>query len=75
MKKDMEFHYKIGEHLRAERKRSGYTQFELAEDAGISINALGHYERGEKSMTINNLNLILNVLGLPLSEFFENCGY
>ncbi|MDO8713704.1 MAG: helix-turn-helix domain-containing protein [Polynucleobacter sp.] len=46
----------LGLRLRAERKRLGYTQVELAKLAGLSIVTYQQYERGEYEPKLNVLN-------------------
>uniref|UniRef100_UPI00403F279E helix-turn-helix domain-containing protein n=1 Tax=Paenibacillus sp. FSL k6-2145 TaxID=2976834 RepID=UPI00403F279E len=61
----------IGEGIRIERNRSGLSQRELAEQAGVHKNFIGLIERGEKAPTVITLNRICNALGIGIGDFFQ----
>ncbi len=66
----------LGNNIRAERFRMGYTQEELAEKSGFHRTYIGDVERGEKNITINNCAIIANTLCLSLSDLIrkaESC--
>lgn len=66
----------LGNNIRAERFRMGYTQEELAEKSGFHRTYIGDVERGAKNITINNCAIIATALCLPLSDLIskaENC--
>ena len=60
------------------RKRSGLTQLELAEMAGVGKNMVYELEKGKQSIQLDNLLKILLVLNIeltfqsPLRESFLN---
>ena len=60
------------------RKRSGLTQLELAEMAGVGKNMVYELEKGKQSIRLDNLLKILLVLNIeltfqsPLRESFLN---
>ena len=62
---------KYGERVRQLRKRSGLTQEELAELAGLHQTYIGVVERGEKNISLMNIERIAKSLGVSLSEFFS----
>jgi len=49
------------------RKRSGLTQIELAEMAGVGKNMVYELEKGKKSIRLDNLLRILKVLNIDLT--------
>ncbi|MDE7313423.1 MAG: helix-turn-helix domain-containing protein [Eubacterium sp.] len=44
---------KVGARIRQNRKTKGWSQDELAKRCGISMNFLGHIERGTKKMSLD----------------------
>jgi transcriptional regulator with XRE-family HTH domain len=65
----------LGNNIRAERFKMGYTQEELAEKSGFHRTFIGDVERGVKNITINNCAIIAAVLCLPLSELIRNAEH
>lgn len=63
---------KIGEKLRHLRKESGLTQEELANRAYLTKGFISQLERDLTSPSIATLKSILDVLGLPLADFFRD---
>lgn len=49
------------------RKRSGLTQFELAEMSGVGKNMVYELESGRQSVRLDNLLKILDVLNIELT--------
>lgn len=60
----------LGKTLRTIRKQKGMTQEKLAFEAGLHPTYIGQIERGEKNITITNLKIIVDCLGINLSELF-----
>ena len=61
----------LGDRLRYFRKLKGFTNYEhLAYDLGISRSQYGKYENGG-NIKFTTLCKILNHLGIPLEEFFN----
>lgn len=58
----------LGQRIRAFRKLKGFTQEELAEQSGVSLDVLGAVERGNRRAEDQILNKIANVLGISLTE-------
>ncbi len=62
--------------IRFHRKRSGLTQLELAEMAGVGKNLVYELENGKQSIRLDNLIKVLHVLNInldfqsPLRESF-----
>lgn len=62
---------RLGERIRRLRKLKGMSQEQLAEIAGIHTNYVGQVERGEKNLTIDTLQKIVEGLGVTLEELFR----
>ena len=62
----------IGERLRSYRNQKGWSQEELAEQAGLHATYIGQLERGEKNATIESVSKVACALGVSLSQLFEN---
>ncbi|MNN73022.1 HTH-type transcriptional regulator SinR [compost metagenome] len=58
----------LAKRIRAFRKLKGYTQQELAERSGVSLDILGAVERGNRRAEDQILNKIADVLGVTLTE-------
>lgn len=56
----------------AVRKEKHITQEELAKKLGISLNAVGRYERGERDPQFLTACKIAQVLDAPLDRFVPN---
>ena len=59
---------RIGEMIREVRKKKGFSQEELAEAVGTKHSEIGRLERGERNITVRNLEKIAHALGM---DFFE----
>lgn len=57
----------LGAAIRAERKRIGVTQRELAMTAGVGLRYLIELERGKPTARMEGMFRVLQVLGLRLS--------
>ena len=64
----------LGKRIRAERRRQDLTQEKLAEMAEISDSFIGHIERGGRTLSIETLAKLANVLNLSVEYiiFGEN---
>lgn len=45
---------------------SDYSASEISQRAGLSINVLGKYMRGETMITFGNMIAVCNILGIPV---------
>ncbi|UOE57312.1 helix-turn-helix domain-containing protein [Cytobacillus oceanisediminis] len=61
----------IGEAIRIERERNGFTQAILAEESGLHHNFIGLVERGEKTLTVISLHKICLALGIGMSDLLQ----
>ena len=61
----------VAERIRVLREKAGYSQNHLAERAGVSQSHLRRVELGESKISVDNLQLICDALGVSLKEFFD----
>lgn len=61
---------KFGARVRQLRKTRRWTQEKLAEKAGMEYKHLGAIERGEKNVTINNIERIAHGLAVEPHQLF-----
>jgi len=59
---------KIGDNIRAARKRTGYSQEEFAEIAGFSRSYYTEIETGKRNISILNLIKIIEALNVDPNE-------
>ncbi len=62
---------KIGKFISASRKNNGLTQKQLAEELGVSINAVSKWERGLNLPDASLMKELCMILGITLNELFE----
>ena len=60
----------LGTRIRQLRKIKGWTQEVLAEKAGMDYKYLGAIERGEKNLTLANVEKIAKGLGVEVYQLF-----
>lgn len=65
---------KLGNAIRERRKAKGWSQEELAFQAGLDRTYIGSIERGERNIAALNLVKIANVLGVKAAELLEELG-
>ena len=59
--------FRLAKRLRAERAIRNLSQEQLAGLAGMHRTYLGSIERGERNVSIDNIQLLAEVLGLDIS--------
>lgn len=59
---------RFGRRLRKLRKQRGWTQVQMAEQFGLDRSYLADAERGERNISIVNLEVIARGFGLTLSR-------
>ena len=64
---------KLGNAIRERRKAKGWSQEELAFQAGLDRTYIGSVERGERNIAALNLVKIAEVLGVGVGELVEGC--
>lgn len=65
---------KFGERIRGERIKQNLSQEKLASKAGLHRTYIGMIERGEKNITLENIERIAKALKLNISDIFKNLG-
>ena len=68
---DFKFLQQLGQCIRAERKRNGFTQEALADAAGIHKNSISLIERGLKAPTVITMQKLCSAFGISLGDFFQ----
>ncbi len=61
---------KLGRNVKYARARKGYTQAEVAELTGYSVQHLSHIENGTTKMSIDFMIALANTLEVSLDELF-----
>ncbi|WP_053228607.1 helix-turn-helix domain-containing protein [Paenibacillus chitinolyticus] len=61
---------RIGQRVRDLRKERNLSQEQLGELAGVHFSYIGGLERGQKNISLLNLDKIAQSLDVPLSELF-----
>ena len=62
----------IHKKIRKTRKLKQWSQEEMAEKLGMSINGYAKIERGETCVIHQNLQRIVGILGLTLADLFKD---
>lgn len=58
--------------LKKKREKTGLTQEQVAEKAGMARATYGHIESGERGVTVANAKKLSSVLGFHWTIFFED---
>lgn len=61
---------RFGERIRELRKQKNLTQEQLADKARLHYTYIGTVERGEKNISMKNIEKVAKGLGVSLAEFF-----
>lgn len=61
----------FADRVRARRKELGLSQEELADRAEVHRTFIGHVERAESNVSIDNIARISEALGVPASELLR----
>lgn len=72
MKNHSQVLIRFGSRVREIRQKNGFSQEVLALKAGVHRTYIGMIERGEKNITLENIEKISRALDVPLSKLFEN---
>ncbi len=65
----------LGNAIRKARLEQGLSQEALADNAGIDRSHMGKIERGERNVTILNIERIAGALNNKISILLENTGH
>jgi len=61
----------VGNRIRELRKAKGWTQEQLAEAAGLHYSYIGGVERGDRNISLETLEKIINAFKVPAVEIFK----
>jgi transcriptional regulator with XRE-family HTH domain len=64
----------VGRRIRELREARGLSLKSLAEQCGLSLNAISRIERGESSATVASLHRLAAALEAPITAFFGNAS-
>ena len=62
---------RFGENVRAARLRRGWTQEDLAHEAGLSVVQVSRVERGVREVRLTTLTRLVGALKVPPSELLD----
>lgn len=65
---------RVGERLKILRKYKGYTQGELGEKVDLPQSYIGGIERGEKNISLETLEKLIQALDIGPEEVFASMG-
>lgn len=71
---------RFGHYLRRLRKAKGFSQESFADHCGFDRTYIGGIERGERNVSLRNIEVIARALNMTISEFMQgvevedNCG-
>lgn len=66
---------KFGKQVRKIREEQGISQEELGALCKLHRTYIGMIERGEKNLTLENIEKVAKALGTPIHKFFKSIGY
>ena len=67
----METRVEFGQRIQELRKLKGWSQEGFANECGLDRTYIGGVERGERNVSLDNIALIAETLGVSLSELFD----
>lgn len=62
---------KFGVKVKALRKEKGWSQEKLAEETGFHRTYIGMVERGERNLSLKNVEIFANVFSISISKLLE----
>lgn len=74
MKKNTSPELALGESVRRARQAREISQEQLAFETGLHRTYIGSIERGERNVSLKNIVLIANALGMTASELLDHAG-
>src|SRR3990172_8354319 len=70
-KKKVRSSREIGQSMKRRRRELGISQGRLAEILGVTYQQVQRYENGLNKLNVENIQVIADVLSVPVSHFFE----
>jgi transcriptional regulator with XRE-family HTH domain len=61
----------LGQRIRSLRRKKGWRQLDLAEQAGINENYVSDLELGRKEVCLNTIKALASAFGMSISEFMK----
>ncbi len=71
VKKRIKTSKEIGEKIKRWRRELGISQEKLAEMLGVTYQQVQRYENGTNKLNVENIQVVADVLSVPVSYFFE----
>lgn len=65
---------RFGARVRELRRAKGLTQEDLADASGLDRSYVGSLERGERNVSLRNIEKIAKALGVPVARLFRSPG-
>jgi len=65
---------KLSKFIKTKRKKTGLTQVELAERAGVGLRFVRDLEQGKKSLQMDKVDQVLNLFGHELGPVKKSFG-
>jgi transcriptional regulator with XRE-family HTH domain len=69
---DRNFLRELGKRIRQHRQQRGWTQQQFAEKCGLQRTFVGSTERGERNLSVLNLQRFARVLRVPVAALLED---
>jgi transcriptional regulator with XRE-family HTH domain len=66
---------KLGDRIRNERQRKGFSQEAFAEECGLHRTAMGLLERGKSIPRLDTLLIVSQHLSMPLSKLLQGFSH
>ncbi|MFH1741799.1 MAG: helix-turn-helix transcriptional regulator [bacterium] len=67
----MDVRHRFGLRLRELRREKGWSQERLALECGLDRTYVGGIERGERNVSLLNIQKLADALGVPCSDLFS----
>ena len=62
---------KVGELIKTERENNGWTQSQLARQAGVAKQVVSNIERGAVTASVNTLAAVAHAIGLTIQDIID----
>lgn len=72
MEDKLDIQKQFGQKVRSIRTEKGLSQEEFASDCGLDRTYISGVERGKRNISLKNIEIVANALGVKISMFFED---